>query len=236
MRVFGLGTTTLGVLLIMKIILLSLFFSISLVAADSTATVIVNGTTIEFQITDEFYINLIDFQNFLDTKIHNSKFNEMIAEDLTGDKKIDTLYNQIYLTDDGCIIKSKIISNKSVVYSDSAEIYSDEGNNENIWGSDSVYNLLYPYSLLYIAYRSRPQSYTLEKEYIDNDIFMYLNFKRDEFEKMRLNKNVIESKLNEVKQYVNNYKGKFINSISLSDPDTYIYESASNKFVIFYSP
>lgn len=220
----------------MKIILLLLLFFIPLIAADSTATLIVNGTTIVFQIPKEFYINLTDFQNFLDTKIHNSKFNEIISEDLTGDKKIDTLYNQIYLTDDGCIIKSKIISNKSLVYSDSAKIFSDEGNDENIWGSDSVYNLLYPYSLLYIAYLSRAQTYALEKEYIDDDIFMYLNFKRDEFEKMRLNKNVIESKLNEAKQYVNNYKGKFINNISLSDPDTYIYESASNKFVIFYSP
>lgn len=220
----------------MKIILLLLLFFIPLIAADSTATVIANGTTIVFQIPKEFYINLTDFQNFLDTKIHNSKFNEIIAEDLTGDKKIDTLYNQIYLTDDGCIIKSKIISNKSLVYSDSAKIFRDEGNDENIWGSDSVYNLLYPYSLLYIAYLSRAQTYALEKEYIDDDIFKYLNFKRDEFEKMRLNKNVIESKLNEAKQYVNNYKGKFINNISLSDPDTYIYESASNKFVIFYSP
>jgi hypothetical protein len=220
----------------MKIVLLALLFYVPIIAADSTATLIVNGTTIKIEIPEEFYIDLKDFQKFLDTKIQNFQVNEIIIDDLTGDNLSDTICNKIYLNGDGCIVKSKILSNGALVYSDSAFIFIDEGNDENIWGSDSIYNRLFPYSLLYISYRIRVQAYTIEREYLDENIFMYLGFKKSELEKMGLNKTTIESRLYEAKQYVYNYKGKFINNISLSDPDTFIYEAPSKKFVIYYSP
>ena len=220
----------------MKLLFLVIILSTNLLGTDSTTTIKINGSTIKISISKEFYINLLEFQNFLNSVSQDFHFNEIVVDELTGDNISDTLYNEVYLVNDGCVIKSKIHSNGNLVYMDSTLIFNDEGNWENIWGSDSIYYKLFPYSLLYSCYTIRVRAYTLEREWIDGQIFMYLSLKQKMLEKLGLSKMVIESRLTAFEEYVYKYKGKFINNISPSNPDTYIFEEPLNKYVLFYSP
>jgi hypothetical protein len=220
----------------MRFLLFIVIFSIHLFANDSTATLSINGSAIKIHIPNEFYIDLNAFRNFLNSNIQGLHFEETIIEDLTGDNLSDTLYNEAYIFNDGCVVESQILSNGFLIYSDSTLIFKDEGNNENQWGNDSIYYQLLPYSLLYIGYSIRVESYKLEMERKVDDMSTYITLKQIEMEQMGLSKESIEFQLNETKKYVNGYKGKFIHNISLSNPDTYIYETSSNRFVIFYSP
>ena len=84
----------------MKLLFSVILFSNIIIAADSTSTLIINGTPIKIDVPQEFYIDLVDFQNFLDGNIQDLHFSESIVEDLTGDNISDTLYNEVYIIKD----------------------------------------------------------------------------------------------------------------------------------------
>ncbi|QQS36085.1 MAG: hypothetical protein IPM56_17895 [Ignavibacteriales bacterium] len=220
----------------MKTFLIVLFAFISIFASDSTATVWIEGAPVKINISSDFYINLQDFQNFIDKQLQDFRFTEIIIEDVTGDALSDSLTNFIYLTSNGCVVESKIFSKGIMVHHDSCFVLNERGNDENSWGSDSNYLKLFPYSLLYIGYKIRMESYLWEKSRIEESIFMPLNFRRIELENEGLKEIEIVAELIRYKEYILNYKGKFINTLSMSNPDTYFYDSTLNKFVLFYAP
>lgn len=220
----------------MKTLLIVLVTFSSLFAADSTATIWIKGSPVNINISNDFYINLDDFQNFINSQLQDFHFGETIMEDVTGDALPDSISNDIFLVNEDCVVSSKIISKGILVHFDSVLLGKEYGNDENIWGSDSNYLKLFPYSLLYIGYKIKMEPYLWEQSRIDEIIFMSLAFRNDELEKRGMNKDEITAELNDYKDYIKSYKGKFINSLSLSNPDTYFYDHKRNKFVLFYAP
>lgn len=138
----------------MKTFLIVLLAFNSSFASDSTATVWIEGVPVKINISGDYYINLQDFQNFIDKQLQDFRFTEIIIEDITGDALSDSLTNFIYLTNDGCVVESKIFSKGIVVHHDSCFVPNEWGNDENIWESDSNYLKLFPYSLCYIGYKN----------------------------------------------------------------------------------
>lgn len=218
-------------------VLIILFWTpINIFSSDSTTTIFVNKLICNKDIQTEIDVNLIQFQNFMNSISQNFIYADSLFDNLTGDEELDTLINTIYLTDSSCVILSKIYSNGSIYYSDSLLIIADDGNYDNIFGDDTLYYKLYPYSLMYSCFLIRVIPYKLKEETINELLYFYLESKKSELKNQGLASEVIDEIISCEKNMISTYKGKFINNLSMSNPDTYFYNSQRKKFVLFYSP
>jgi hypothetical protein len=219
-----------------SIIILLFSFNLSYAQSDSVFTFIVDSNKISFPVPSDIYVNLIDFQKFISSVEHKNIFDEVLVFDLTGDGIKDTLFNNITLFGDDCKIVSYISSNSEILFTDTLIISSDIGNYDNIWGSDELFKKLLPYSNLYNGYLNKLVYHDLSKEDVADKLNIYLSWETEKNKEYGLNNSQIAIKNNEIRNYVENYKGKFIHNLSISDYDTYIYFPKENKFVLFYSP
>lgn len=193
---------------------------------DTLMTVSVNGVKKQFIMAknDTFWFSLKDLQHIINS-CEDYTYTEILKDDLTGDGVIDTLKQKFYIKEDSCIIEARIISFGEVIYYDRVSI----DNEYDGWGtplnSIPYYEVLYPYSLLYEGYQIR----ITPRRFSKSDRMELFNISMLPYEIKHVQKK-------ELKNYVLNYKGKFINSLSPEDPDTYIYWKKENKFILFYAP
>lgn len=218
------------------VIIFVVTFTHYLFSSDSTATISINGLKLEIVIQSELNVDLIQFQKFIDGVSYNYCYSDTLVDKLSSNQSIDTLINSIYMIDSNCVIVSKIFSIGHIRYSDSLLVLADYGNYDNIWGHDSLYFLLYPYSLMYGCYLIRVTPFNLEEKLFNELGDFYLESRRHEFANSGLNEFEIEENIDNEKKLIRNYKGRFIQSLSLSNPDIYFYNSLSRQFVLFYSP
>jgi hypothetical protein len=212
-----------------------IFFSIAN-ASDSTFTFKCSGRQFSIKKTNNLAVNFKEFRKFLKL-CKKDGFTEVVVKDITGDGIKDSLINNAVVYDNNkCKLNAIIISKGKEVYTSEIDFSKEEADEENMWGNDSVYKSVYPYSLLFYAYLIRTQSFYPDRKLLNDMLEMFLYNRRDELTEKGLSKDSMDSEINTYKEWIFHYKGKFINNPSLSDYDTYIFDSRLNKFVLFYAP
>lgn len=162
---------------------------------------------------------------------------ETIIDDLTGDGIKDTLINKLHIEENHCTIESAVYSRGGIVYSDKASFSPDDLYDIDVtWGSFELFDALMPYSLLYGVYSLRVQAFNMDPNLLNDELFMFLNLKKEEMMKEKIDSMSVSGSLKYYADYAKKYKGKFIHNISPMDYDTYIYDNKVNRFVVFYMP
>jgi|GEM_PF-1620260 len=205
-------------------------------AADSTFTFKCSGSNYTIKMTNKLSVDFKEFRKFIRLCNKNS-FTEVVVKDITGDGIKDSLINRAVVYDTNkCKLTAVIISKGKEVYSSVNNFTKEDADEDNMWGNDSIYKSVYPYSLLFYAYPIRTQSFYPDSILLKDMLSIFLHNLRNELTEKGCRKDFIDSEINNHKEWISHYRGKFINNPSFSDYDTYIFDSKLNKFVLFYSP
>jgi hypothetical protein len=185
---------------------------------DTTVTVAIKGTTVTVS-SFPSQIDASEFQQFIDSVTTiSAPYTTILIADVTADAKDDTCLTEV------SIVKG-IPFIKHIIYSQGIQIWLDTLTLANVswsmWGNNASYELLMPYSALYLA-----------KKYFTNFVGGIVSPESSEFSYFV---HVLhQSNAQAWSERFRSFKGHWIWYLDYSDPGGMIWDSASKTFIHYW--
>ena len=179
-----------------------------------------------------------DFKKFMgtyqDKPLNYEKRSDL---DVTGDGKAETIRSAITPEKGSYLVINQILQNNKPIWTDT--LHYQDAYGENVWGEDSTYTLLKPYSAFYESSHytrfidEQPLTELLSQEGMMTTI---LQTRKNQLQKQNPNKKDYTAELKTYQSYLEHYKGKLVLKQTLTDTEGYIWYQPEQQFVLLFTP